>query len=49
MTVDIPNAFVQTDLDFRKDHVIMKIRGILVDMLVDLNPECYHNYAVYNE
>jgi hypothetical protein len=25
MTVDIPNAFVQTDLDLKKEQVIMKI------------------------
>jgi hypothetical protein len=45
--VDIPNAFVQTDLDFKKEQVIMKIQGVLVDMLVDMNPECYLNYVVY--
>jgi hypothetical protein len=43
MGVDIPNAFVQTDLGLKKERVIMKIRGILVDMLVDMNPKCYCN------
>jgi hypothetical protein len=47
MTVDIPNAFVQTDLDLKKGQVIMKIRGIFVDMLFDMNPECYCTYVVY--
>jgi hypothetical protein len=47
MTVDIPNAFMQTDLDLKKEQVIMKIRGVLVDMLVDMNPECYRNYVAY--
>jgi hypothetical protein len=39
MTVDIPNAFAQTKLDLKKEKVIVKIRGILVDMLVDIIPE----------
>jgi hypothetical protein len=47
LTVDIPNAFVQTDLDIKKEQVIRKIRGILLDMLVDVNPKCYCNYVVY--
>jgi hypothetical protein len=47
MTVDIPNAFVQTKLDNNQDKVIMKIRGILVDMLIEINPEMYRSYIVY--
>ena len=37
MTADIPNAFVQTEVDNKKfgDRIIMKIRGPLVDMLVE--------------
>jgi hypothetical protein len=40
---------VQTDLDLKKEQVIMKIRGILVAMLAEMNPECYRNYVVYEE
>ena len=47
MTVDIPNAFVQTKLDNNQEKVIMKIRGILVDMLIEINPEMYRSYIVY--
>jgi hypothetical protein len=47
MTIDIPNAFVQTDLDLKKEQAIMKIQGIVVDMLIDMNPRCYCNYIVY--
>jgi hypothetical protein len=47
MTVDIPNAFVQTKLDNNQEKVIMKIWGILVDMLIEINPEMYGSYIVY--
>ena len=45
MPVDIPNAFIQTDME-SDERVIMKIRGPLVDMLVDLEPETYRDYVV---
>ena len=40
-TVDIPNTFIQTDVNDNNDgtQVIMKIRGPLVDMLVELAPK----------
>jgi hypothetical protein len=47
MTVDIPNAFVQTKLDNTQEKVIMMICGILVDMLIEINPEMYQSYIVY--
>ena len=50
MTADIPNAFVQTKLPETKrneDRVVMKITDQLVDMLVELDPELYGNYVVY--
>jgi hypothetical protein len=34
MTADVSNAFIQTDMPERDEHVIMKITGVLVDMLV---------------
>jgi hypothetical protein len=36
--VDIPNAFIQTRIEDEKDMAIIKIRGILVDMLLDIAP-----------
>jgi hypothetical protein len=41
ITADIPNAFVQTNMDITdgNDKMIMKIRGKLVDMLVKFDPE----------
>jgi hypothetical protein len=49
MTADIPNAFVLTDIDEKKvgERIIMKIRGPLVDMLLELSPETYASYVVY--
>jgi hypothetical protein len=44
MTCDIPNAFIQALLpkkDLGEDRVVKKITGVLVDMLVDINPELY--------
>jgi hypothetical protein len=31
------------------DKVMMKITGVLVDMLVELNPELYGPYLVYEK
>jgi hypothetical protein len=42
MTCNIPNAFIQGYLPKKEpgeDRAVMKITGVLVDMLVDLNPE----------
>jgi hypothetical protein len=51
MTADIPNAFVQTDVDEKNqvkgDRIIMKIRGPLVDMLLEIAPEVYEGYSTY--
>ena len=38
MTLDIPNAFVQTQIPLNGDKIIMKIRGQLVDILLELCP-----------
>jgi Reverse transcriptase (RNA-dependent DNA polymerase) len=47
MTLDIPNAFVQTDMEVNgNERVMMKIRGPLVDMLVSLDAEMYQDYVV---
>ena len=46
MTLDIPNAFVQTPITRGDERVIMKIRGVLVDILCELAPEVYQPYVV---
>jgi hypothetical protein len=48
MTVDIPNAFVQTNVpptDNDGDRITMKITGPLVEMLVELDPEKCKNFV----
>ena len=48
-TADIPNAFIQTtveDVDDEGNKTIMKIRGVLVDILCDIDP-VYRDYVVY--
>jgi hypothetical protein len=43
--VDIPNAFVQTRFKNEKDMAFIKIRGILVDILVEIAPDVYNSYV----
>jgi Reverse transcriptase (RNA-dependent DNA polymerase) len=48
MTVDIPNAFVQTDMESTDgERIMMKIKGPLVDMLVAMDAETYQHFVVY--
>jgi hypothetical protein len=41
MTYDIPNTFIQAVSTKERARVVMKIPGVLVNMLVDINPELY--------
>jgi hypothetical protein len=43
--VDIPNAFIQTKIEDEVDMAIVKLRGILVDMLVDIAPNIYSPFV----
>jgi hypothetical protein len=46
-TLDIPNAFIQTKLEDKDgERTIMKIRGVLVDILCEMDP-VYKPYVVY--
>ena len=47
--VDIPNAFIQTRIEDEKDMAIIKIRGILVDMLLDVAPDTYTPYVTVDK
>ena len=51
MTSDIPNAFIQTQNEADKDgkRVFMKIKGVLVDMLIELEPHKYKDKVVYEK
>jgi hypothetical protein len=43
--IDIPNAFVQTRIEDEKDVAFIKIRGVLVDILVELAPDVYKAFV----
>ncbi len=49
MTADIPNAFVQTEIEEGRkgERIVIKIYGALVDMLVHIIPETYKDSVVY--
>ena len=48
-TVDIPNAFIQTEVPQVKDQerIILKIRGRLVDILEQIDPATYEPFVQY--
>ena len=50
MSADIPNAFIQTSMppvEEGQERVIMKITGVLVDLLVEMAPDIYAKHVVY--
>ena len=52
MCADIPNAFIQAEMLDKSDgeeRVTMKTTGVLVDMLVQLSPEIYGPYVVFEK
>jgi len=52
MTADVPNAFIQTKMPEQAkgaDRILMKITGVLVDLLVKIAPEIYGPYVVLED
>jgi hypothetical protein len=47
--VDIPNAFVQTVVEDKEHHVIVCIRGPLVDIMVNMAPHVFSLYKLFNK
>ncbi len=47
--VDIPNAFVQTVIEEKSKRVIIRIRGMLVDMLLKIASEVYQSYVTIDK
>jgi hypothetical protein len=43
--ISIPNAFIQTVVEDKKQRVIIRIRGMLVDILVKIAPQVYKAYV----
>ena len=46
--IDIPNAFVTTRIEDKKDIVIARLRGKLVELMVAADPEIYKKYVSVN-
>jgi hypothetical protein len=46
MTLDVPNTFVQTPIPQTGDKIIMKIRGSLVNILIEICPGIYDECVV---
>ena len=51
VSADVPNAFIQTPIptDEGQERIVMKITGALVDLLVEIDPETYGPYVVYEK
>jgi hypothetical protein len=47
--VDIPNAFIRTRVENEKDMAFIKIRGVLVDILVETAPDVYKHLVSRNK
>ena len=43
--IDIPNAFIQTRAENEKYMVYIRVRGILVDLLIEIVPDVYDPYV----
>jgi hypothetical protein len=46
--INIPNTFVQTVIKDEEHHVVVRIRGPLVDILVSIAPDVYQPYMSTN-
>jgi hypothetical protein len=52
MSADVPNAFIQALMPIPEkgdDRVIMKITGVLVDLLIEIDSSTYGPYVVYEK
>ena len=43
-TVDIPNAFIQTQVEDEQDQCVIRLRGFVVDLLEEIAPDVYKPY-----
>ena len=49
MTIDIPNAFAQTDIPKDEKSMIMKTRGRMIDMLLKIDHDKHEPFACESE
>ncbi len=45
----IPDAFIQTRVENKKDRVIIRIRGVLVEWVIKTAPEVYCKYVTVDK
>ena len=43
--IDVPNSFIQTRVENEKDMVYIRVRGVLVDLLIEIAPDVYGPYV----
>jgi hypothetical protein len=43
--IDIPTAFIQTRAERPEDQVLIRLRGLLANLLVEIDPETYADYV----
>ena len=46
--IDIPNAFIKTRVQDAKDHIIIRITGVIVNWLAKAAPKVYAKYVAVN-
>ena len=46
VTVDTPNAFIQTRIEYENDMTFIKIRLVLVDIILEIAPYIYGPYVI---
>ena len=44
--MDIPNSFIQTCIEDKKDIFIINIKRVLVDILMKISPDIYGTYVI---
>ena len=53
MSLDIPNAYIQTDVPEKNKckgkRIVIKVRAVLVDWLCEIDPLEYSSFILYNE
>ena len=51
MTNNVPNAFIQAEIpqEDGEERIIMKITGVLADLLVEIAPDVYGGHIVYEK
>jgi len=48
VVIDIPNAFIQTKSEQPEDQVLLRLRGLLADLLVEIDPCTYKGFVTMN-